>query len=361
MRTDVLAVTIAQRLVLTAVHCQLVVLHHLQTFLTQRVGDIVERIGVERCRSRKTPAVAGVKADVRTERQRGHRVDGPLQIHIARPTVVALIALTDAVREGTARCPHKTLRPCPAPIVDIIVIPRHAPTHLQLVRLFVADVQCPRLRRTLSLSVAASPSAASAEVAVVHVVGVAHKRIAHVAKRFHGRQTDAIAAIRAVADVRISLQPLAGTTLGDEFQHEVVVAVVNTRQARQVALLVVSLYLVYHVRRQVLHHRTVVARHEVTPVHLKALHVLAVDADFAVIVNLRTRQSLNQRLDDRTLGHSVGIGIIHHRVVLDNHLLHRFGHHDLFQLTTRQRRVFRRFVLGSLSRQKKSETAENNQ
>ena len=211
------------------------------------------------------------------------------------------------------------------------MIPRHATADLQLVLFLVADVQRTGLRLALPLVVATSPSATAAKVAVVHIVGITHKRIAHVTEGFHRRQTDAVAAVRTDAHVRIRLQAFSDAALGDKFQHEVVVAVVDSRQTAQVALLVVGLHLVDHIRRQILHHRIVVARHEVAPVHLKTLHVLAVDAHLAVVIDLRTWQRLDQRLDDRPLGHTIGVGIIHHRIVLDDHLGQVGRHHRLVQ------------------------------
>ena len=127
------------------------------------------------------------------------------------------------------------------------MIPCHTSADPQLVLLLVTDIQSTGLRVALTLSVAASASTASAEVAVVHVVGITHKRIANVTKGFHRCQTDAVAAIRTNTHVRIRLQAFSDTTLGDKLQHEIVVTVVNTRQLRQVALLIVGLHLVYDV------------------------------------------------------------------------------------------------------------------
>ena len=275
-----------------------------------------------------------------------------MQVHVAPPAVVARVALADAVREGTSTGVDETLRSRPVPVVRIAVIPSHASAQLHLVLFLVADVQRTGLRLALSLSVAASPSSASAEVTVVHVVGVPHKRIAHVTKGLHRRQTDAVATVRTDAHVRIRLQTFSDTTPCDKLQHEVVVTVVDTRQAAQVALLVVGLHLFHHIRGKVLHHRIVVARHEVPAVQPEALHVLAVDADLAVVVDLRTGQRLHQRLDDRTLGHAVGIGIIHHRIILDDHLRHVGRHHRLFQVGGIGLQCYRAERLGVASRQR---------
>ena len=271
-----------------------------------------------------------------------------MQVHVARPVVGTRVTLVDTVRESTATRDDKTLRTRLVPVVGVVVVPRHTTAHLQLVLLLIAHVQCGSLRSTLTLTGAASTTTATSEVAVVHVVRIAHKRVAHVAERFHSRQTDAIAVVRTIAHVGIGLQTTAGTALRHKLQHKVVVAVVDTRHPAQVALLVVGLHLVHHVRRQVLHHRVVIARHKVATVHLETFHVLAVDADLAVVVNLCARQGFHQCLNHRTLGHLVGIGVIHHRVVLDDHLRHVSRHHDLGNGVTLQRLDIRHAVLACL-------------
>ena len=220
------------------------------------------------------------------------------------------------------------------------MIPGDASAHSQLVLLLIADVQSTSLRLTLSLSVTTSSSASSAEVSVVHVVGITHKRIAYIAEGLHGCQSDAIAPIRTDADIRIGLQSSSGTSLRDEFQHKVVITVVNTCQSTQVTLLVVSLYLINHIRWQVLHHCIIIACHEVTSVQLKAFHVLSVDADFTVVINLSAWQSLYECLDDRAFWYTIGVGIIHYRIILDNHLRQIGCHYGIGQLQGIRRQLY---------------------
>ena len=293
--------------------------------------------------------VVGIETDVRTPRQGGQRVDSPLQVHVTRPVVGTRVTLVDTVRESTATRDDKTLGPRLVPVVGVVVVPRHATAQLKLVLLLIAHVKCGSLRLTLTLAVAASATAATSEVAVVHVIRITHKCVTHVAERFHSCQADAIAVMHAIAHVGIGLQAATGTALRHKLQHKVVVTVVDTRHPAQVALLIVGLHLVHHVRRQVLHHRVVIARHKVATVHLEAFHVLAVDADLAVLVNLCARQGFHQRLNHRTLGHLVGVGVIHHRVVLDDHLLHVSRHHYLGNGITLQRLHIRHAVLARLT------------
>ena len=89
LRTDVLIAAVRHRFVLLTVDYQSFVIHLFKSFLTQRVGDVVEGISIERRRPAIAAAVACGKTQVRTERKRRQRIDGPLQVHVARPAVVA--------------------------------------------------------------------------------------------------------------------------------------------------------------------------------------------------------------------------------------------------------------------------------
>ena len=215
--------------------------------------------------------------------------------------------------------------------------PCHTSTHAQLfaILFFIAlitGIQCSSLCFTLAVAVAASSSSTSGKVAVVHVVSIAHEGVANGTERFHGRQTDAIAVVCTITHVGVGLYTVAGTALGGELQYEVVVAVIHSRHAAQVALLVVGLHLVYDVRRQILHHGIVVSRHEIAAIHLELPHLLAIDGDFSVVVNLSARQHLHQCLDDRAFRHTEGISVVDHSVVLDHHLRNISRNDSLTQL-----------------------------
>ena len=283
---------------MSAVDHQSLLVHAGQALGTERVCDIVVGVGVECCRQRIVAVVVGRETQVRTEREGSDGVNLPLQIHVARPVVVARVALTGAVGEGTTTGVDKTLAARAIPVVGIAVVPGDATTQLQILVVLVADVQRASLGISLTTVVATSATTTASEVAVVDVVGITHERIAHSTEGLHGRQTDAIALVCAIADVRVSLETTTRTALGDKFQHEVVVAVVNARHLRQVTLLVVGFHLIDNIRRQILHDGIVVARHKVAPVHLELLDILTIDADFTFVINLGTRQCFYQCFDD---------------------------------------------------------------
>ena len=297
LSAQVLVTAVAAGFVLSCIHDESLIVHLVHSLGAQRVVHIVEGIGVETGRGGLAAAVVGGKAEVGSERESSALVDVPLQVHVGGPIVVARIALVDAIGEGATSRIDEVLCASTVPVVGIAVRPCHTSVHLQVFVVLVAHVQSCCLRVALPVVIASSSSAAPREVAVVHVVSISHERISSGTERLHCRQS-----------------------------------IVDARHAGQVALLVVGFHLVHHIRGQVFHHGIVVARHEVAAVHLEFLHTLAVDSHRAAVVDLRSWQHLDQRLNDRPIGHPEGIGIVNHRIVFDNHLRNIGCHHGLADL-----------------------------
>ena len=159
LRTDIFVFAVAHRFVLTAVHNEILLIHLLNSFLAQRVGDVVERISIKRCRSLPTATVVGRETQVRAEGEGGERVDGPLKVHVARPAVVARIALADIVRKGTATRVDEVLRPCATPVVGTAMRPRHTAAYSQVLVVLVADVEGGCFRVALAVAIATTSSA----------------------------------------------------------------------------------------------------------------------------------------------------------------------------------------------------------
>ena len=138
--------------------------------------------------------------------------------------------------------------------------------------------------------------------------------------------------VSTISYIGVGLQTVTCTSLGDKLQHEVVVAIVHASQSRQIALLVVCLHLINDIRGQVLHHRIIVARHEVTSVELEFLHILAVDGDLAIIIDFGTWQRFHKCFYHRAFWHTERIGVVNDGIVLNHHLRDIGCHHGLFQL-----------------------------
>ena len=89
LRTGILVGAVAERLALTVVDHEAFFVQQFEALLAQGILDIVEGIGIKRGVGIEGTTVVGGETHVGTERQGGQRVDGPLQVHVARPTVIA--------------------------------------------------------------------------------------------------------------------------------------------------------------------------------------------------------------------------------------------------------------------------------
>ena len=86
---EILVLPIAHRLVLPTIDNQSQIVHRAQSLIAQGICHVFKRISVERGSGRIASAVVGGIREIGTEGERGDRVDGPLQVHVSRPTIVA--------------------------------------------------------------------------------------------------------------------------------------------------------------------------------------------------------------------------------------------------------------------------------
>ena len=98
--------------------------------------------------------------------------------------------------------------------------------------------------------------------------------------------------------------------LDREVEHGLLLAVVDARNARLVRLLVVELQVLDDADGDVLERRLHIAEHELLAVEQNLLHLLAVDGDFAVLVDIGTGNAFDELLDGRTFRGAVGLGIV---------------------------------------------------
>ena len=211
------------------------------------------------------------------------------------------------------------------------MVPSHAAVNLQRVLLFVVEVHASHLRGVEPVAPSAEESATTAKSHVVDVVGVAHAEELEVAFHVAAEGAGAIPVLGANASVGIGHDALVHSGLHAEVEHRLLLAVVDARHPRQVALLVVGLHLVNDRRGDVFHGRLGVASHELLAVDKYFLHLLAVDGNLAVVAHLRARQALDQFLDGGALRRAVSVGVILERVFLHHHLLGLCRHGGFLQ------------------------------
>ena len=182
------------------------------------------------------------------------------------------------------------------------------------VGLLVVVVQHTRLHgvQTIAAHTATAAEAATATTAKAHVVGVvgvSHSHDAVVATHVHTEDAACVAVLRTCGQVDVGHRTAVHAGAQSEVEHRLLVAVVNTGNTSQVALLVVGADALDDAGRQVLQGCLSIA--ELLVVDLNLRYLLTVNLDVTVIVDFGTRQSLHQFLDDGTLRGAVGIGIIY--------------------------------------------------
>ena len=130
-----------------------------------------------------------------------------------------------------------------------------------------------------------------------------------VATHHHAKQTTCIALLSTCSQVGIGHRAAVHAGTQSEVEHSLLVTVVDTRDTGQVALLIVGADTLDDAGRQVLQGRLGIA--ELFVVDLDLRHLLTVNLDVTIVVDLGTRQALHQFLNDGALRRAVGIGIIY--------------------------------------------------
>ena len=153
---------------------------------------------------------------------------------------------------------------------------------------------------------------------VVGVVGVEHTHHTVVVAHIHTEQTARIALLSTVAQIGIYHRTAVHTGTDTEVEHGLLVTIVDTRDTGQVALLIIGADLLDDAGGEVLQSRIGIT--EVLTIDLDLRHLLTVDGDITVLVDLGTRHTLHQFLNDGALGHAIGVGIEDQGVALRLHL-----------------------------------------
>ena len=201
------------------------------------------------------------------------------------------------------------------------MVPAHASVQLELLSVVVVEVHTKHLRRVQSVAPASevAPSASTRKALVVHIVGVAHEHEPQLVREVCPHEPLGIPVFRSVAHVGVAEESAVHAALQCEVEHGLLVAVVNARHSRQVALVVVCLHLLYDGRGKVFQSRLSVSRHELLAVHLYLLHLLSVDGHLAVVVYLCARQTLYQLFYHRAFRRPVSRRVVHQRVFSHHH------------------------------------------
>ena len=126
--------------------------------------------------------------------------------------------------------------------------------------------------------------------------------------------------MRAVGKVGVNEPTLGHTFAHCEVEHRLLFAIVDTGDARIVALTVVGLHLANHLGRQVLERHLRVVAEEFLLVDEDLLNLLAIDFYSTLLRNLSARELLEQSLEVGAFGNAEGIGVVDERVCFHLHL-----------------------------------------
>ena len=137
--------------------------------------------------------------------------------------------------------------------------------------------------------------------------------------------------LRACGEIDVGHDTLVHATLDTEVEHGLFLTVLNTANAREVALLVVGLDTIDDVRRQVLEGRLGIARHELLTIDEDLLDLLAIDLDGTVVADLSARQTLDELLYHRAFGRAERARVIYKGIGLERHFRGMSRHRGAFQ------------------------------
>ena len=201
------------------------------------------------------------------------------------------------------------------------MVPAHRAAHFQQPFIFVVEVHP---RHFVGGESVASPSEVSATSAaeshVSHVVGIAHGHDAPLIFHVGPHHAFGISVFGSNGKVDVGHGALVHSFLDAEVECGFFVAIVDARHARKVALLVIDLDFVDDAGGQVFQSRLGVARHKLAPVNLNFLHLLAVDGNFSVVVDLSPGQTAYQFLHHRPFGSAVGSRVVNKGIFNHHHL-----------------------------------------
>ena len=149
----------------------------------------------------------------------------------------------------------------------------------------------------------------------IRVVSIAHDAELLVANKAVEVQSSVVTVLCTVGSIQMSEDPPFSVLLDSKVQYCLLLSVVNAGNTGTVALLVVGLYLIHYLCRQVLQYHVSVVAEKLLTVHQNLADILSVEGVAAVLVLYNTRQFLYQFLYHGTVLQFEGIRIVHHGII----------------------------------------------
>ena len=260
------------------------------------------------------------------EHQVGHRVGHPFEAQTCIDIGTLADRVVHIVGEGGVHIAQEHLavrgrEGCVAPVVieDMPARLQHAGCIFGL-SIVPREVGSGHLAADDAATAAPTAAASTGESLVVGIVAGADDGKLGMVKETSYHKLARVAVLTAVAHIGVYHPSLLHSALQGEVEHGLLLAVVNSGDARVVALLVVGFQLLNHLGRQILRGHLIVSLEEVLALHQNLAHGLPVDLDVAVVVNLGSRKLLYQFLQRGAFGHTESIRVIYKGIGLHLHL-----------------------------------------
>ena len=138
----------------------------------------------------------------------------------------------------------------------------------------------------------------------------------------------------AATQVEVGHVAAVHTFLNREVEHGFLLAILDTSDTRLIALLIVELHVLDDAHGDILECRLDIAQHKLLTIQQNLLNLLTVDGDVAILIYLGTRNTLDELLDRRALGSTVGLRVIQDGILFNDDLCGTTGDNSLLQHDT---------------------------
>ena len=135
----------------------------------------------------------------------------------------------------------------------------------------------------------------------------------------------------AASNIKVGHVAAVHALLDGKVEHRLFLPVIDAGDTGLIALLVVELHILNDAHGQVFQRRFRIAEHEFLAVEQNLLHLLAVDGDVTIFIHLCTWHPFDEFLDGRSLGCTVGFGVVHQSILPSHHLRGPSSYHCFFQ------------------------------
>ena len=232
----------------------------------------------------------------------------------------------------------------------------HITTPRKLLAKFFAEVQsgitrsCNTATRTSSHTTTTLHTGehGRGQIRETHVVGIvhsSHKGYLIIVDETVDHRIAFVTVFTTITRKGITEPTLFHTRFDSQVDHGLLFAIIKTGHQRHIALLIQYLYLINHLRRQILGSYLRIIGEEFFTINQHLLDLLTVDRHLTIAIDLDTRHLLQQIFQHSTLTHFIGFRIVFNGIVPDRHFSSLPDHNSFTQLNRTIRQCHRTQLL----------------